>query len=197
MIKAEKIGVIAAMQIEIDALKERLEDRKVYTYSGIEYVTGKLHGKEIIAADGLYDDVYDLQISADGTVVSGYGTDRIYRIYQIAGAENAAAANPLSSLNSLADRIKEQSSQNAETTEQPAVSGALLNQPTGDSAQTEQPAEDGSWKCSNGHTNTGKFCSECGEARPVEETVVKCAKCGYLPADGKAPKFCPECGTAF
>ena len=50
MIKAEKIGVIAAMQIEIDALKERLEDRKVYTYSGIEYVTGKLHGKEIIAA---------------------------------------------------------------------------------------------------------------------------------------------------
>ena len=50
MIKAEKIGVIAAMQIEIDALKERLEDKAVYTYSGIEYVTGKLHGKEIIAA---------------------------------------------------------------------------------------------------------------------------------------------------
>lgn len=50
MIKAEKIGVIAAMQIEIDALKERLTDKAVYTYSGIEYVTGKLHGKEVIAA---------------------------------------------------------------------------------------------------------------------------------------------------
>ena len=31
---------------------------------------GDLYGKEIIAADGLYDDVYDLQISADGKVVS-------------------------------------------------------------------------------------------------------------------------------
>lgn len=50
MIKAEKIGVIAAMQIEIDALKERLEDATVETVSGIDFVSGKLHGKNVIAA---------------------------------------------------------------------------------------------------------------------------------------------------
>ena len=140
-----------------------------------------LYGNAVVAADGLYDDVYDLQVSDDGTVVVGYGTDRVYRIYQVVSTQSAA---------------QPQQPAAAETqTEQPSVSGALMNQPTGETAQTEQPAaEDGSWKCTCGSTNTGKFCPECGSAKPTE---VKCAKCGYLPADGKAPKFCPECGTAF
>ena len=49
-----------------------------------------LYGNAVIAADGLYDDVYDLQVSADGTVISGYGTDRVYRIYQVVISESAA-----------------------------------------------------------------------------------------------------------
>jgi len=58
-----------------------------------------------------------------------------------------------------------------------------------------EPAEDGSWKCSNGHSNTGKFCAECGEARPADK--LKCSKCGFEPKEGTAPKFCAECGNAF
>ncbi|MBQ8475360.1 MAG: 5'-methylthioadenosine/adenosylhomocysteine nucleosidase [Clostridia bacterium] len=50
MIKLNTIGVIAAMQIEIDALKERLENSETVTYSGIDYVCGELHGKKVIAA---------------------------------------------------------------------------------------------------------------------------------------------------
>lgn len=50
MTKLNSIGVIAAMQIEIDALKERLEDSETVTISGIDYVCGKLHGKNVIAA---------------------------------------------------------------------------------------------------------------------------------------------------
>ncbi len=50
MIKLNTIGVIAAMQIEIDALKERLENSETVTYSGIDYVSGMLHGKRVIAA---------------------------------------------------------------------------------------------------------------------------------------------------
>ena len=31
----------------------------------------------------------------------------------------------------------------------------------------DQPADDGTWTCENGHSgNTGKFCPECGAARP-------------------------------
>ena len=80
--------------------------------------------------------------------------------------------------------------------------------------QPQQPVENG-WKCSCGTVNTGKFCMECGTAKPQEgwkctcgavntgkfciecgakKPATKCDKCGWEPAPGTAPKFCPECG---
>ena len=44
------IGVIGAMQMEVDNLKEALSDTKTVTYSGVEFVCGKLEGKDIVAA---------------------------------------------------------------------------------------------------------------------------------------------------
>ena len=59
----------------------------------------------------------------------------------------------------------------------------------------EQPAADGSWNCGTcGTANSGKFCTECGAAKPA--AAPKCTNCGYEP-EGNAPKFCPECGTKF
>lgn len=84
-------------------------------------------------------------------------------------------------------------------------------------ATTAQP-EPGSWKCSCGNENTGKFCSNCGSPKPEVSTwkcscgnensgkfcsncgkpkpsQLKCASCGYEPDPSQpAPKFCPECG---
>ena len=66
--------------------------------------------------------------------------------------------------------------------------------PAGNDPEPELPAEDGTWTCSNGHTgNTGKFCPECGEPRPVLD--VTCPGCGTVYPAGSVPKFCPECGT--
>ncbi len=60
---------------------------------------------------------------------------------------------------------------------------------------TAKPA--GGWKCSCGAQNTGKFCSECGAKKPAEKSY-KCSKCGFVPEDQKnPPKFCPECGDKF
>lgn len=48
------------------------------------------------------------------------------------------------------------------------------------------------WKCSCGNENIGKFCSNCGKPKPSQ---LKCASCGYEPDPSQpAPKFCPECG---
>ncbi len=44
------IGVIGAMQMEVDNLKEALSDTKTVTYSGVEFVCGKLEDKDIVAA---------------------------------------------------------------------------------------------------------------------------------------------------
>ncbi|MCA9725096.1 MAG: SPFH domain-containing protein [Kurthia sp.] len=88
----------------------------------------------------------------------------------------------------------------------------------------QQPAapesNEATWTCSNGHTNTGKFCSECGEKKPEVETwtcscgaentgkfcsecgqkkpvatTFHCSECGHEMSATPAPKFCPECGT--
>lgn len=56
-------------------------------------------------------------------------------------------------------------------------------------AAPTQPAEDG-WRCACGNSgNTGKFCSECGSAKPEEWD---CPACG---AKGNKGKFCSECGA--
>ena len=54
------------------------------------------------------------------------------------------------------------------------------------------------WTCSCGAVNKGKFCPECGAKKPANEPLYKCDKCGWEPSDPKnPPKFCPECGDPF
>ncbi|MBE6687837.1 MAG: SPFH domain-containing protein [Ruminococcaceae bacterium] len=59
---------------------------------------------------------------------------------------------------------------------------------------TAKPSNN-SWTCTCGKTNTTKFCSECGKPGPQG---FKCDKCGWEPKDmNNIPKFCPECGDKF
>ena len=58
-----------------------------------------------------------------------------------------------------------------------------------------KPAPAGAWTCSCGTQNNGKFCSNCGKPAPAAEVV--CTKCGFKPDPASVPKFCPECGTPF
>ena len=52
----------------------------------------------------------------------------------------------------------------------------------------EQSEDD--WQCACGAVNSGKFCAECGAAKP-EKKGWQCA-CGAV----NTGKFCPECGAA-
>lgn len=54
------------------------------------------------------------------------------------------------------------------------------------------------WICTCGSENKGKFCPECGKAKPAGIPQYKCDKCGWEPDDKtNPPKFCPECGDPF
>lgn len=136
-----------------------------------------LKGEIVVPFDETYDDCYDFTLSHDGSIVMGYAGSRTYNIYLLTDDEKGIAAS------TAADATEPTVTEPDATT-------------TEDNTGKTTGSKVGTWKCTNGHTNTGKFCSECGEARPEEETVVKCAKCGYQP-EGTTPKFCPECGNAF
>ncbi|MBQ7660693.1 MAG: 5'-methylthioadenosine/adenosylhomocysteine nucleosidase [Clostridia bacterium] len=44
------IGIICAMKIEADAIRASLIDAETQTVSGVEFVRGKLHGKDVVLA---------------------------------------------------------------------------------------------------------------------------------------------------
>lgn len=52
-----------------------------------------------------------------------------------------------------------------------------------------KPAPAGEWTCSCGTVNKGKFCSECGQPRPASEEWT--CSCGTV----NKGKFCQNCGT--
>lgn len=44
------IGIIGAMRIEVETIKSLMENKEAQTVSGVEYVSGTLHGKDIVVA---------------------------------------------------------------------------------------------------------------------------------------------------
>lgn len=61
-----------------------------------------------------------------------------------------------------------------------------------------KPVKDNGWVCSCGAVNKGKFCPECGAKKPENAPLYRCDKCGWEPEDpAHPPKFCPECGDVF
>ncbi len=57
-----------------------------------------------------------------------------------------------------------------------------------------RPLPEQGWKCTCGKVNSGKFCSECGAKRP-ESNGWFCPECGHK--NPSEAKFCPECGTKY
>ena len=56
-------------------------------------------------------------------------------------------------------------------------------------AEKIRKTKNAEWTCKCGAVNTGKFCSECGEKKPEENTWT--CKCGTV----NTGKFCSECGA--
>ena len=85
------------------------------------------------------------------------------------------------------------------------TAGGFFNQASQtNQTQMQQPAATNTekWQCTKcGQENTGKFCSNCGEAKPVAASAsiqMQCAACEQVvDLSNGVPKFCPECGQPF
>lgn len=61
-----------------------------------------------------------------------------------------------------------------------------------------RPVDTGGWTCTCGTVNKGKFCQNCGTKKPEGAPLYRCDKCGWEPEDPThPPRFCPECGDIF
>ena len=79
-----RIGVIGAMQMEIDNLKASLENQSTEVISGVEFVKGTLGGKEVIAA-----------VSGVGKVFAAICTEAMIVTYQVDCIINIGVAGTL------------------------------------------------------------------------------------------------------
>ena len=69
------IGIIGAMSAEVEALKAMIEDKSVENISGVEFVCGKLSGKDVVVAQCGIGKVF-AAISAQ-TMIIRYGVSAI------------------------------------------------------------------------------------------------------------------------
>ncbi len=138
------------------------------------------YGEPVIALDGTYTQLYNIELSNDGTVAVGTLGNRKYSIYRIdyqpadegssAGTEDSAAEEGWTCENGHGGNTGKFCSE----------CGA---------PRPEKKTDE--WTCSQGHGgNTGKFCSECGEPRPADTGEWTCSQ-GH---SGNTGKFCGECG---
>lgn len=74
--------------------------------------------------------------------------------------------------------------------QQQAMQQSQMQQPQMQQAPQGQqipPAQAGSWTCSCGSVNTGKFCPQCGSPAPNPQWTCSCGSVN-------TGKFCPQCG---
>jgi len=65
-------------------------------------------------------------------------------------------------------------------------------------APTAPMADIATWQCVCNTGNTGKFCTDCGTAKPEPAAADPGCVCGWKTPEGQArPNFCPDCGTKF
>lgn len=98
-----------------------------------------------------------------------------------ADAMKSAAANPAGAVSGFWGMNMAQGAQGADAGELYRM--AAQNQKAA-SAETQKPE----WTCSCGAVNTGKFCTECGKPKPMQESWT--CSCGTV----NTGKFCTECG---
>lgn len=68
-------GIIGAMRVEVDALKEKMENAVCETVSGIEFFRGTLCGREVVVAQCGVGKVFAALCAQ--TMILRYGVDRI------------------------------------------------------------------------------------------------------------------------
>ena len=129
---------------------------------------------------------------SDPTVREGYVQGAMARGLEAAGSNaNGAMAGfmgmGMMGAASNTNMAQMQMQQQMQQQQQMGATQQAEAQPQQQPVNNAQPTA-GSWTCSCGQVNTGKFCSECGKPAPSKEWTCSCGQVN-------SGKFCSNCGS--
>ncbi|MBO7709741.1 MAG: SPFH domain-containing protein [Lachnospiraceae bacterium] len=185
--EGERISFVASKSSELSRHMAEVLDEQWKNLRGMEIVS-------VALASISYDEESQKLINmrnqgammSDPTIREGFVQSAVASGIQAAGSNTAGAATGFMGVNmgmAAAGGFMGSASQN--NIQQMQMQQQQMQQ----QAAAAAPAA-GSWTCECGAVNTGKFCPECGKARPADGPWI-CQKCGTQ----NTGKFCAECGS--
>ena len=185
--EGERISFVASKSSELSRHMAEVLDEQWKNLRGMEIVS-------VALASISYDEESQKLINmrnqgammSDPTIREGFVQSAVANGIQAAGSNTAGAATGFMGVNmgmAAAGGFMGSASQN--NMQQMQMQQQQMQQ----QAAAAAPAA-GTWTCACGAVNTGKFCPECGAARPADGPWV-CPKCGTQ----NTGKFCSECGS--
>lgn len=166
-----------------------------YMASVLDEEWNKLRGMEIQAV-GIASVSYDeksqelINLRNEGAMLSDPNVQRGYMVGHMARGMEAAGSNeagPMQGFLGMGMGMSMNGNVLGQMPAAPAGAQTVLGAVGGAAPVNDEDA----WTCECGHSNTGKFCSECGKAAPEKPAGWTC-ECGSV----NTGKFCPECGKA-
>lgn len=185
------INQMAADGIRISFAASKSAELSRYMADAMDESWRAMRGMEIqsVAIASLsYDEASQklIQMRNEGAMMSDPSIREGYVQGAMARSMEKAAANPNGAMNGF---MGVQMGMNAFGSSFASASASNQQQMQQQAAaKAQQEAAKGVWKCSCGTENTGKFCSNCGSAKPM---VWICGKCGTE----NSGKFCSNCGS--
>ena len=196
------INQMSADGVRISYVASKGMELSRYMASTLDESWKNLRGMEIVSvalASISYDEESQKLINmrnqgammSDPTIREGYMQSAIARGLEAAGSNaNGAAAGYMGMGFGMQAAGSVMGSASAVNLQQMQMNQAAAAQPQASAPQPQAaPAQAGEpWTCGCGAVNTGKFCQECGSARP--QIGPWTCSCGTV----NTGKFCSECG---
>ena len=196
------INQMSADGVRISYVASKGTELSRYMASTLDESWKNLRGMEIVSvalASISYDEESQKLINmrnqgammSDPTIREGYMQSAIARGLEAAGSNaNGAAAGYMGMGFGMQAAGSVMGSASAVNLQQMQMNQAAAAQPQASAPQPQAaPAQAGEpWTCGCGAVNTGKFCQECGSARP--QIGPWTCSCGTV----NTGKFCSECG---
>lgn len=197
------INKMSADGIRVSMLTSKGLELANYLSNALDATWNELRGIEI-AAVGIDSISYDEEsknlinmrnkgaMLKDATIREGFVQGAIASGLEAAGSNTAGAAQAFMGMGIGMGQTGNFMGAASQTNMSQMQMQKAQKQENQENQKQENQVKSDEWKCECGASNTGKFCSQCGQQKKSASDAWICSSCGA----NNSGKFCSECGTA-